>query len=282
MRPSTRRATSGLRCAAPPTRPCYWRAHRLGAERRLARRLPQRPGWRRSAAPNRRRRARRPLPYGWSDWADEEGARFGRSLFGSPPAAGTMDHQEELRARKDRDGIRCPTRFAGTMSTLTRRSTRAERARRRGRLPRAPHRARAGAGVARSAAGSRARHLRRRAPPGHLSRTGRARRLDADGQAPRRARGRRATGARDPRDREADRRGRGLHDGRRRHQARHRHVGRRNRGVSARPAPSRRRRSLPACSTRPSALRALRARRGKSTWSGSGSGTSSRSFSTSD
>ncbi|MBW3593062.1 MAG: Zn-dependent hydrolase [Actinobacteria bacterium] len=40
------------------------------------------------------------------DWADEEGARFGRSLFGSSAASGTMDDQEEIRNRRDADGIR--------------------------------------------------------------------------------------------------------------------------------------------------------------------------------
>jgi hydantoinase/carbamoylase family amidase len=39
-------------------------------------------------------------------WADEEGARFGRSLFGSSAASGTMDDQGELRARTDANGIR--------------------------------------------------------------------------------------------------------------------------------------------------------------------------------
>jgi hydantoinase/carbamoylase family amidase len=39
------------------------------------------------------------------NWADEEGARFGRSLFGSSAAAGSMDDQEELRRRRDADGI---------------------------------------------------------------------------------------------------------------------------------------------------------------------------------
>jgi N-carbamoyl-L-amino-acid hydrolase len=38
------------------------------------------------------------------DWADEEGARFGRSLFGSSAASGTMD-PDALRPLKDRDGI---------------------------------------------------------------------------------------------------------------------------------------------------------------------------------
>jgi hydantoinase/carbamoylase family amidase len=39
-------------------------------------------------------------------WADEEGARFGRSLFGSSAASGTMADQEEIRARTDADGVR--------------------------------------------------------------------------------------------------------------------------------------------------------------------------------
>jgi N-carbamoyl-L-amino-acid hydrolase len=42
------------------------------------------------------------------NWADEEGARFGRSLFGSSAAAGSMSDQEELRARKDADGTPLP------------------------------------------------------------------------------------------------------------------------------------------------------------------------------
>ncbi len=42
------------------------------------------------------------------NWADEEGARFGRSLFGSSAAAGSMTDQDELRARKDTDGIALP------------------------------------------------------------------------------------------------------------------------------------------------------------------------------
>jgi beta-ureidopropionase / N-carbamoyl-L-amino-acid hydrolase len=39
-------------------------------------------------------------------WADEEGARFGRSLFGSSAASGTMADQDELRERTDADGVR--------------------------------------------------------------------------------------------------------------------------------------------------------------------------------
>jgi beta-ureidopropionase / N-carbamoyl-L-amino-acid hydrolase len=42
------------------------------------------------------------------NWADEEGARFGRSLFGSSAAAGSMDDQDDLRARTDADGNALP------------------------------------------------------------------------------------------------------------------------------------------------------------------------------
>lgn len=38
------------------------------------------------------------------DWADEEGARFGRSLFGSAASAGTLD-LEDVRHLKDRNGV---------------------------------------------------------------------------------------------------------------------------------------------------------------------------------
>jgi N-carbamoyl-L-amino-acid hydrolase len=45
------------------------------------------------------------------DWADEEGARFGRSLFGSSSAAGTMD-PNQVRGLKDRDGVPLPDALA--------------------------------------------------------------------------------------------------------------------------------------------------------------------------
>jgi N-carbamoyl-L-amino-acid hydrolase len=46
------------------------------------------------------------------DWADEEGARFGRSLFGSSAVAGSMADQDELRQLTDRDGIALPDAVA--------------------------------------------------------------------------------------------------------------------------------------------------------------------------
>jgi N-carbamoyl-L-amino-acid hydrolase len=51
---------------------------------------------------------RPPLTVRLVSWADEEGARFGRSLFGSSAAAGSMADQDELRLRRDADGIALP------------------------------------------------------------------------------------------------------------------------------------------------------------------------------
>jgi N-carbamoyl-L-amino-acid hydrolase len=47
------------------------------------------------------------------NWADEEGARFGRSLFGSSAAAGSMADQDELRGRKDAEGASLPEVLVG-------------------------------------------------------------------------------------------------------------------------------------------------------------------------
>jgi N-carbamoyl-L-amino-acid hydrolase len=49
-----------------------------------------------------------PLTVRLVSWADEEGARFGRSLFGSSAAAGSMADQEELRAKVDANGVALP------------------------------------------------------------------------------------------------------------------------------------------------------------------------------
>ena len=46
------------------------------------------------------------------DWADEEGARYGRSLFGSSAAAGSMADQDELRGRRDAEGVALPDALA--------------------------------------------------------------------------------------------------------------------------------------------------------------------------
>jgi N-carbamoyl-L-amino-acid hydrolase len=46
------------------------------------------------------------------NWADEEGARFGRSLFGSSATCGSMHDQDELRQLVDREGVRLPEALA--------------------------------------------------------------------------------------------------------------------------------------------------------------------------
>ena len=53
-----------------------------------------------------------PLTIRLVNWADEEGARFGRSLFGSSAAAGSMSDQDELRERRDADGVALPDALA--------------------------------------------------------------------------------------------------------------------------------------------------------------------------
>src|SRR5579864_1505962 len=49
-----------------------------------------------------------PLTVRLVNWADEEGARFGRSLFGSSAVAGSMADQDELRQRRDANGVALP------------------------------------------------------------------------------------------------------------------------------------------------------------------------------
>ena len=46
------------------------------------------------------------------DWADEEGARFGRSLFGSSACSGNLN-LDEARGLQDKDGIRLPDALKG-------------------------------------------------------------------------------------------------------------------------------------------------------------------------
>jgi allantoate deiminase len=50
---------------------------------------------------------RRPVTLRLVEWADEEGARFGRSLFGSSATAGTLK-PDDVRGLKDKDGVELP------------------------------------------------------------------------------------------------------------------------------------------------------------------------------
>ncbi len=52
------------------------------------------------------------------DWADEEGARFGRSLMGSAASAGALDAQKELAHLVDRNGLKLPDALAENGITL--------------------------------------------------------------------------------------------------------------------------------------------------------------------
>jgi N-carbamoyl-L-amino-acid hydrolase len=53
----------------------------------------------------------RPMTVKLVDWADEEGARFGRSLLGSSACAGTLD-PDAVRGLIDRDGVALPEALA--------------------------------------------------------------------------------------------------------------------------------------------------------------------------
>lgn len=53
-----------------------------------------------------------PLTLHLVDWADEEGARFGRSLMGSAASAGTLDARKELAHLVDRNGVTLPAALA--------------------------------------------------------------------------------------------------------------------------------------------------------------------------
>src|SRR5712671_5197726 len=46
------------------------------------------------------------------DWADEEGARFGKSLFGSSACSGTLN-MDEARGLKDKEGVGLPEALQG-------------------------------------------------------------------------------------------------------------------------------------------------------------------------
>ncbi len=52
------------------------------------------------------------------DWADEEGARFGRSLMGSAASAGALDAKAELAHLVDRQGVKLPDALAENGITL--------------------------------------------------------------------------------------------------------------------------------------------------------------------
>jgi beta-ureidopropionase / N-carbamoyl-L-amino-acid hydrolase len=60
-----------------------------------------------------------PLTVSLVSWADEEGARFGRSLFGSSACSGTLD-LDEVRGLRDREGISISEALAACGTDLER------------------------------------------------------------------------------------------------------------------------------------------------------------------
>src|SRR5436190_12136656 len=56
---------------------------------------------------NSQHQSKPPVTVRLVDWADEEGARFGKSLFGSSACSGNLD-MNEARGLKDKDGITLP------------------------------------------------------------------------------------------------------------------------------------------------------------------------------
>ena len=118
------------------------------------------------------------------DWADEEGARFGRSLLGSSAFAGTHSiAADRVRARQGRhsprrrsQAVRCGDR------PFSRGPTRAAE---RGRLPGTAYRAGSGAGALGAAARRRAGHQGCGASFVYVSRAGGALGFDSDESAAR-------------------------------------------------------------------------------------------------
>src|SRR4029077_14266618 len=60
---------------------------------------------------NEQYRGKPPVTVRLVDWADEEGARFGKSLFGSSACSGHLD-MNEARALKDKSGVELPAALA--------------------------------------------------------------------------------------------------------------------------------------------------------------------------
>ena len=93
------------------------------------------------------------------DFADEEGARFGNSLFGSSAVSGTLD-PDVVRDLRDASGARLADVLASHGVDVDARAGGRVPAGRGARLPRAAHRAGAGARGCRTARGGGARNPR--------------------------------------------------------------------------------------------------------------------------
>ena len=209
----------------------------LRARRRLARRSAGRVHCAVEALRSQAEAGRPPVGLRLVDWADEEGARFGRSLFGSSCCAGTLD-PDEVRDLRDRDGERLEDVVARYDVELDRAREsgsrlRGARAYIEGHIEQGP--------VLESKGEPAATVLGTFGVERHLAVfTGETAHAGATPMPMRRdtLHGHRAGGAGDPR-RRLQARGRGLHDRRRHERARRRDRGARPHGDAPGPAPPR-------------------------------------------
>ena len=215
------------------------------------------------------------------DWADEEGARFGRSLFGSSAASGSMQDQVDLAKLTDRDGVTLldvlqergiDLKLAG----LARRQLQNAAAYLELHIEQGPvlESLDLPLGVVLGTFGVERCRITWRGQAAHAGSTPMDRRRDALAGAAKLALAIREIAA------EVGERRR-LHVGRRRLQARHRHLRRRDGRAAARPAPPRRGQARTAARSGRRGVGGLRGRGEPGGRPGSGSGRSHRSSSTS-
>ena len=121
------------------------------------------------------------------DWADEEGARFGRSLLGSSAASGSLQ-VHEVEALVDKTGVRLSTPCARTASSCRACTNRNNilKAIERQSVPRASYRAGPGARGGEQVRRRRDRDVRSRTAPASICRSSGAFGIDADPDASRR------------------------------------------------------------------------------------------------
>jgi hypothetical protein len=187
---------------------------------------------------NAQYRGKPPVTVRLVDWADEEGARFGKSLFGSSACSGNLD-MDEARGLEDKEGITLPDALKAVGVDFERVKDSGKELKNAAaylelHIEQGPVLLDLGFAARRGA-----RDVRRRAARDHVSRAGGAFRQHADEPAQGRLSRRREDEPGDLPHRGAQRRRR-LHHRLVHDQARHRHQRRRGMPHHARPAPSRR------------------------------------------
>jgi len=127
-------------------------------------------------------RGRPPVTVRLVDWADEEGARFGRSLLGSSAFAGTHSIEAD-RNRTDRDGVKLEEALRKCGVEIEKFPEAEAEQKKRRRISRVAYRARPGPGDNGIATRGCSRNKGRGAAQHYFSRTGSTFGLDADERA---------------------------------------------------------------------------------------------------